>query len=118
MATLTVRQARQRRHKRVRGNVLGTSVRPRVVVTRSNRGISAQVVDDTRGQTIASAHWLQVAPPHTGNKTDQAAEVGRMLALNARREGVEEVVFDRGGYLYHGRVKALAEALRDGGLKF
>jgi large subunit ribosomal protein L18 len=118
MATLTVRQARQRRHKRVRGKVTGTAERPRVVVSRSNKGISAQVVDDTRGRTIASANWLQVEPLHKGNKTDQAAEVGRMLAQNARREGVEEVIFDRSGYLYHGRVKALAEALRDGGLKF
>jgi large subunit ribosomal protein L18 len=118
MGTLTVRQARQRRHKRVRGKVTGTAERPRVVVTRSNKGISGQVVDDTSGRTIASAHWLQVEPLHKGNKTEQAAEVGRMLARNARREGVEEVVFDRSGYLYHGRVKALAEALRDGGLKF
>jgi large subunit ribosomal protein L18 len=118
MATLTVRQARQRRHKRVRGKVTGTAERPRVVVSRSNKGISAQVVDDTRGRTIASAHWLQVEPLHERNKTEQAAEVGRMLARNARREGVEEVIFDRSGYLYHGRVKALAEALRDGGLKF
>ena len=118
MATLTVRKARLRRHKRVRGKVFGTADRPRIVISRSNKGISAQVVDDTRGRTIASAHWLQVTPPHKGNKTDQAAEVGRMLALNARREGVEGVVFDRSGYLYHGRVKALAEALRDGGLKF
>jgi large subunit ribosomal protein L18 len=118
MATLTVRQARHRRHKRVRGKVFGTPDRPRIVISRSNKGISAQVVDDSKGRTIASAHWLQVQPLHKGNKTDQAAEVGRMLARNARREGVEEVVFDRSGYLYHGRVKALAEALRDGGLKF
>jgi large subunit ribosomal protein L18 len=118
MATLTVRRARQRRHKRVRGKVTGTAERPRVVVSRSNKGISAQVVDDTRGRTIASASWLQPMPIQPGNKTEQAAEVGRMLARNARKEGVEEVVFDRSGYLYHGRVKALAEALRDGGLKF
>jgi large subunit ribosomal protein L18 len=118
MAAPTVRQARQRRHKRVRGKVTGTAERPRVVVSRSNKGISAQVVDDTRGRTIASASWLQPMPIQTANKTEQAAEVGRMLARNARKEGVEEVVFDRSGYLYHGRVKALAEALRDGGLKF
>jgi large subunit ribosomal protein L18 len=118
MSTLTVRQARRRRHKRVRGKVTGTAERPRVVVSRSNKGISAQVVDDTRGRTIASASWLQPMPIQTVNKTEQAAEVGRMLARNARKEGVEEVVFDRSGYLYHGRVKALAEALRDGGLTF
>ena len=118
MANLTVRQARQRRHKRVRGKVFGTAERPRVVVSRSNKGISAQVVDDTRGRTIASASWLQPMPIQTANKTEQAAEVGRALARNARREGVESVVFDRSGYLYHGRVKALGDALRDGGLKF
>jgi large subunit ribosomal protein L18 len=118
VATLTVRQARQRRHKRVRGKVFGTPDRPRLVVTRSNRGISAQVVDDTQGRTIASAHWLQVRKTTPGNRMEMAAEVGRVLARNARKEGVEEVVFDRGGYLYHGRVKALAEAVRGGGLKF
>ena len=118
MATLTVREARKRRHKRVRGKVFGTPERPRLVVTRSNRGISAQVVDDTQGKTIASADWLQVRKTAPGSKMEMAAEVGRVLARNARNEGVEEVVFDRGGYLYHGRVKALAEAVRGGGLKF
>jgi large subunit ribosomal protein L18 len=118
MPTLTVREARLRRHKRVRGKVVGTAERPRLVVTRSNKGISAQLVDDTSGRTIASVSWLQVRKIFRGNKTEQAAEVGRMLARNARKEGIEAVVFDRGGYLYHGRVKALGEAARGGGLKF
>jgi large subunit ribosomal protein L18 len=118
MPTLTVREARRRRHKRVRGKVSGTAERPRLVVTRSNRGIGAQLVDDTQGRTLVSASWLQVKTIFEGNKTEQAAEVGRLLARNARKEGIEAIVFDRGGYLYHGRVKALAEAVRGGGLKF
>jgi large subunit ribosomal protein L18 len=118
VATLTVRKARERRHKRVRGKVSGTSERPRLVVTRSNRGIVAQLVDDTQGRTLVSANWLLVKKTFKGNKTEQAAEVGRILAREARKEGVESIVFDRGGYLYHGRVKALAEAVRGGGLRF
>ena len=118
MPALTVRKARDRRHKRVRGKVLGTAARPRLVVTRSNRGIFAQLVDDREGKTIAAANWLAAKKSFSGNKTEQAAEVGRMLARNARKEGVETIVFDRGGYLYHGRVKALADAVREGGLKF
>jgi large subunit ribosomal protein L18 len=118
MPALTVRKARDRRHKRVRGKVLGTAARPRLVVTRSNRGIFAQLVDDREGKTIAAANWLDAKKSFTGNKTEQAAEVGRMLARNARKEGIETIVFDRGGYLYHGRVKALADAVREGGLTF
>jgi large subunit ribosomal protein L18 len=118
MANLSVREARARRHKRVRGKVSGTAERPRLVVTRSNRGIVAQLVDDTQGRTLVSATWLQEKKIFKGNKTEQAAEVGRILARNARKEGIETAVFDRGGYLYHGRVKALAEAVRGGGLKF
>ena len=116
MATLTVRQARQRRHRRVRGKVVGTAERPRLVVTRSNRGIVAQLVDDANGRTLASASWLQVKS-FKGNKTAQAAEVGKLLAQNAKAANVDRAVFDRGGYLYHGRVKALADAAREGGLK-
>jgi large subunit ribosomal protein L18 len=118
MATLTVRESRQRRHRRVRGKVAGTAERPRLVVTRSNRGIVAQLVDDTSGRTVASATWLQVAKSFKGNKTAQAAEVGKLLAQNAKAAKIGNVVFDRGGYLYHGRVKALADAAREGGLKF
>jgi large subunit ribosomal protein L18 len=118
MATLTVRKARQRRHRRVRGRVIGTAERPRLVVSRSNRGISAQLVDDAAGRTVASAGWLQLAKGFKGTKTEQAAEVGKQLAAAAKEAGVEAVVFDRAGYLYHGRVKALAEGAREGGLKF
>src|SRR3979409_865369 len=109
MATLTVRKARERRHKRVRGKVKGTAERPRLVVTRSNRGIVAQVVNDLDGKTLAAARWRKVTESLPGDKTAQAAEVGRLLARNARKENIESVVFDRGGYLYHGRVKALAD---------
>ena len=117
MATLTVRDARQRRHRRVRGKVAGTSERPRLVVTRSNRGIVAQLVDDASGRTVASASWLQVRS-FKGNKSAQAAAVGKLLAQKAKDAKVDSAVFDRGGYLYHGRVKALADAAREGGLKF
>jgi large subunit ribosomal protein L18 len=118
MATLTVREARQRRHKRVRGKVTGTAERPRLVVTRSNRGMVAQLVDDLEGRTLASATWLQLPKSFKGNKTAQAVEVGKLLAANAKKAEIEIVVFDRGGYLYHGRVKALADAAREGGLSF
>ena len=118
MSTLTVRQARERRHKRVRKRVFGTADRPRLVVFRSNRGIEAQLVDDVEGKTLAAASWLQLKKSFKGNKTDQAAEVGKLLAQNAKEAEIEEAVFDRGGYLYHGRVKALAEGAREGGLRF
>ena len=118
MTVLTKPQARLRRHRRVRGKVTGTAERPRLVVTRSNRGIVAQLVDDMSGRTLASASWLQVTKSFKGNKTAQAAEVGKLLAQKAKAANVEGAVFDRGGYLYHGRVKALAEAVREGGLKF
>jgi large subunit ribosomal protein L18 len=117
MSTLTVREARARRHRRVRGKVFGTAERPRLVVFRSNRGIEAQLVDDLEGKTLAAASWLQLRS-FKGSKTEQAAEVGKLLAQNAKKANVDTVVFDRGGYLYHGRVKALADAAREGGLKF
>jgi large subunit ribosomal protein L18 len=117
MSTLTVRKARERRHKRVRGKVAGTAERPRLVVFRSNRGIEAQLVDDLEGKTLAAASWLHLKS-FKGSKSEQAAEVGKLLAANAKQAKVETVVFDRGGYLYHGRVKALADAAREGGLKF
>jgi large subunit ribosomal protein L18 len=117
MATITKPQARARRHKRVRGKISGTAERPRLVVFRSNRGIEAQLVDDTSGKTVAAATWLQLES-FKGSKSEQAAEVGKLLAANAKKADVERIVFDRGGYLYHGRVKALAEAAREGGLKF
>jgi large subunit ribosomal protein L18 len=117
MSTLSVRAARQRRHRRVRGKVFGSAERPRLVVFRSNRGIEAQLVDDLEGKTLAAASWLNLKS-FKGSKTEQAAEVGKLLAQNAKKANVETVVFDRGGYLYHGRVKALADAAREGGLKF
>jgi large subunit ribosomal protein L18 len=117
MSTLTVRQARERRHRRVRGKVVGSAERPRLVVFRSNRGIEAQLVDDLEGKTLAAASWLNLKS-FKGSKSEQAAEVGKLLAANAKQAGVETVVFDRGGYLYHGRVKALADAAREGGLNF
>ena len=114
----SVREARLRRHRRVRGKVSGTAERPRLVVFRSNRGISAQLVDDVSGRTLAAASWLDLKSSFKGAKTDQAAEVGKLIAANAKKAGIEGVVFDRGGYLYHGRVRALADAAREGGLKF
>ena len=117
MSVLTKPQARQRRHRRVRGKVRGTSERPRLVVSRSNKGISAQLVDDMDGKTLAAASSLQLKS-YKGNKRDQAAEVGKLLAQNAKKAEIEVVVFDRGGYLFHGRVKALADAAREGGLTF
>jgi large subunit ribosomal protein L18 len=118
MAVLTKPQARARRHRRVRGKIFGTAERPRLVVFRSNRGIDAQLVDDVDGRTLAAASWLNLKKSFKGNKTEQAAEVGKLLAANAKKANVETVVFDRGGYLYHGRVKALADAAREGGLSF
>ena len=118
MSTLSVREARKRRHRRVRGKLFGTAERPRLVVFRSNRGIEAQLVDDLEGRTLAAASWLQLKKSFKGSKTEQAAEVGKLLAQGAKKAGVETAVFDRGGYLYHGRVKALADAAREGGLKF
>ena len=117
MSTLTVRQARLRRHRRVRGKVAGTADRPRLVVTRSNRGIVAQLVDDLSGKTVASASHLALKS-FKGNKSEQATEVGKLLAQSAKAAGVESCVFDRAGYLYHGRVRSLADGAREGGLSF
>jgi large subunit ribosomal protein L18 len=117
-ATLQKTVARRRRHRRVRGRVAGTAERPRLAVFRSNVGIYAQLVDDDAGKTIAAASWQQVPKSFKGSKSEQAAEVGKRLAENAKAAGIETVVFDRGGYLYHGRVKALADGAREGGLRF
>jgi large subunit ribosomal protein L18 len=117
MATLSVREARERRHRRVRNRVSGTAERPRLVVFRSNRGIEAQLVDDAGGRTLAAASWTAVKPSK-GTKSEQAAAVGKLLAARAKEAGIATVVFDRGGYLYHGRVKALADGAREGGLVF
>ena len=117
MSQPTVRERRARRHKRVRKSIFGTAERPRLVVFRSNRGIAAQLVDDVEGKTLAAASWLDKRGAK-GGKSDQAADVGKLLAQNAKKAGIQRVVFDRGGYLYHGRVKALADAAREGGLEF
>ena len=118
MPVLTVREARQRRHRRVRRRIVGTAERPRLVVFRSNRGIEAQLVDDLGARTLVSSSHLGVKKSFKGTKTGQAAEVGKLLAKAAKSAGIETVVFDRGGYLYHGRVKALADGAREGGLNF
>ena len=118
MPSLSVLEARKRRHRRVRGKVQGTAERPRLVVSRSNRGIAAQLVDDLEGKTLASASWLAVRNSFKGDKSAQAAEVGKLLAKNAKAAGIDACVFDRAGYLYHGRVKALADGAREGGLSF
>ena len=117
MSTATTRQLRERRRRRVRGKVSGTAERPRLAVFRSNLGISAQLIDDLGGKTVAAASWQQLKK-FKGSKSEQAKEVGKLLAASAKQADVETVVFDRGGYLYHGRVKALAEGAREGGLRF
>jgi len=118
---LSVREARIRRHLRVRKKVKGTPQRPRLNVFRSLNHIYAQIIDDTAGHTLVAASTLD--PELRGRldgkrKTEQAALVGELIARRARDKGIVQVVFDRGGYKYHGRVKALAEAARQGGLKF
>ena len=118
MPSLTVREGRLRRHRRVRAKVHGSAERPRLVVFRSNRGIEAQLVDDDTGRTLASASHLALAKSFKGDKTEQAEAVGKALAAAAKKAGVDTCVFDRGGYLYHGRVKALADGAREGGLEF
>ncbi|MBV8078891.1 MAG: 50S ribosomal protein L18 [Actinobacteria bacterium] len=119
MSTVATRTARLRRHKRVRGKLAtGTAERPRLVVFRSNRGVFGQLVDDATGRTIAGIGWTNLPKSFKGNKQEQAREVGKRLADAAKKAGVESVVFDRGGYLFHGRVKALADGAREGGLRF
>ncbi len=109
--------ARRRRHLRLRKKVVGTAARPRLVVTRSARHITAQVVDDAIGQTVASASTLEADLRATdGDKTAKAKKVGELVAARAKAAGVEAVVFDRGGNKYHGRVAAVADGAREGGL--
>ena len=110
-------KTRQRRHMRVRNKISGTAECPRLNVYRSNKNIYAQVIDDVAGVTLVSASTLDSEV--SGNtKTEQAASVGEVVAKRAVKKGIKEVVFDRGGYLYHGRVEALAEAARENGLDF
>jgi len=117
MAVKTKEQGRLRRHRRVRSKITGTAARPRLAVYRSNARIYAQVIDDASGHTLVSASSLD--KDVAGSKrAEQAALVGKLLAERAKGAGVQTVVFDRGGYLYHGRVKALADAGREAGLEF
>jgi large subunit ribosomal protein L18 len=115
MTVLTNQSRRLRRRRRVRQKVSGTAERPRISVFRSNRGISAQLIDDLEGRTVAAVSWtesdLRALPP-----MDQARRAGGLLAERARSAGVERAVFDRGGYQYHGQVKALADGAREAGL--
>jgi large subunit ribosomal protein L18 len=104
--------------RRIRKNVFGSSDRPRLSVFRSNKEIYAQIIDDVQGKTIASASSAKNKAAKGKNKSEAASIVGKELAENAKKAGVKEVVFDRNGYQYHGRVKSLAEAAREGGLKF
>ena len=112
------RDARLRRHHRVRKHVRGSADRPRLAVFRSNKHISAQVIDDRAGTTLAAASTHEADLRAGSSNKDAAAEVGRLVAERAKNAGVERVVFDRGGFLYHGRVAAVAEAAREAGLEF
>jgi len=119
MSTVLEQKHRRRvqRRRRIRGKVEGTAARPRLSVYRSNRGIMAQLIDDERRHTVASVSWME--SELRGLKTmEQAKRAGELLAARAGEAGVESCVFDRGGYKYHGRVKALAEGAREGGLSF
>jgi len=116
---LTKLERRKRINLRIRKKINGTAERPRLSVFRSNRQIYAQVIDDTKGVTLASASSKEKEVEGTGVKRiEQAAAVGKLIAGKCKEKGIENVVFDRGGYKYHGRVKSLAEAAREGGLKF
>jgi large subunit ribosomal protein L18 len=116
--SITTRPARRlRRRRRVRAKVQGTAVRPRIAVFRSNRGIFAQLIDDDAGRTLAAVNWTEDELRSLG-RMEQATRAGALIAERAKAAGIESAVFDRGGYQYHGRVKALAEGAREGGLKF
>jgi large subunit ribosomal protein L18 len=110
----TKEQSRKRLHMRIRNKVSGTTERPRLSVYRSNKAIYCQLIDDLKGHTLAAAS----SQGTEGSKTDQAVAVGKLIAERAKDKGIEAVVFDRGGYRYHGRVRSLAEGAREGGLKF
>ena len=117
MSAPTIREARARRKRRIRGRISGTSERPRVSVYRSNKAIYAQLVDDAEARTLAAVRSAEVEGKGL-KKAEVAKKVGELLAQRAKDKGIERVVFDRSGYLYHGRVKALAEGAREGGLVF
>ena len=111
-------QARLRRHKRVRGKISGTAACPRLNVFRSNANIYAQIIDDVKGVTLCAASTLDKEFNGKGSNKEAAREVGKMIAKRAAEKGITEVVFDRGGYIFHGRVKELADGAREGGLNF
>jgi len=115
MSIKTPEAKRLKRRRRVRAKISGTAARPRISIFRSNRGISAQLVDDVAGHTLAAVAWTE-APLRDKAPMEQATEAGKLLAERAQKAGVESAVFDRGGYQYHGRVKAFAEGVREGGL--
>jgi large subunit ribosomal protein L18 len=115
MSVATKGEMRLRRRRRVRAKVTGTAERPRISVFRSNRGISAQLIDDIAGHTLASVTWTE-SDLRSLSRMEQAAQAGRVLAQRAKEKGIDRAVFDRGGYKYHGRVKALADGAREGGL--
>jgi large subunit ribosomal protein L18 len=117
MSLVTAPQRRLKRRRRVRAKVTGSAERPRISVFRSNRGIFAQLVDDEAGRTLASVSWTE-ADLRGLKPMEQASAAGKALAERAKAAGVDRAVFDRGGYQYHGRVKALAEGAREGGLAF
>ena len=108
-------QMRQKKHRRLRNHIVGTAQRPRLCVFRSNNHMYAQIIDDTTGTTLVSASSLDM---EAGGNKDAAKEVGALVAKKALEKGISEVVFDRGGYIYHGRIKELAEGAREAGLKF
>ena len=112
------RGQRIKRHSRVRSKISGTAERPRLSVFRSESNIYAQIIDDAAGVTLASASTVEKAFEGNGSNCEAATKIGAVIAERALQKGIEEVVFDRGGYIYHGRVKALAEGAREGGLKF
>ncbi|HEX2128848.1 MAG TPA: 50S ribosomal protein L18 [Solirubrobacterales bacterium] len=117
MAVTTKPQQRWRRRRRVRAKIRGTAERPRLSVFRSNKGIFAQLIDDNAGKTVAAVNWIEPDLRKLG-AGEQAKRAGELLAERAKAAGVETCVFDRGGYRYHGRVRALAEGAREAGLKF
>ena len=117
MSTATKEARRLQRRRRVRAKVRGTAQRPRISVFRSNRGVFAQLVDDDAGRTLASVSWTE-PELRSLSPLEQSQRAGALLAQRAREAGVERAVFDRGGYLYHGRVRALADGAREGGLQF
>jgi large subunit ribosomal protein L18 len=117
MTVVTKRQQRLRRRRRVRARIVGSAERPRLSVYRSNRGVFAQLVDDAKGHTVAAVNWIEPELRKL-SASEQAKRAGELLAERAKAAGVETCVFDRGGYQFHGRVKALAEGAREGGLKF